>query len=554
MSHARHRADGAQPRTVPVAPFRDQKPGTSGLRKPVRVFAQQGYLEAFVQSVFDVMAPCTGRTLVLGGDGRYFNREAIGAILGLAAGNGFARVLVGRGGLLSTPAAANLIIRHRAHLGLLLTASHNPGGPRGDFGVKVNVANGGPAPESVTEAIYRRSLEVDAYRSIVAAEVDIDRHGVGTIGDTRIEIIDPVADYAALMEALFDFDRLRALLTGGRFRMRFDAMHGVTGPYAHEILERRLGAPAGTVLRGEPREDFGGHSPDPNLVHARALVAELYAESAPDLGAASDGDGDRNLIVGAGHFVTPSDSLAMLTANARTAPGYARELAGVARSMPTSRAVDRVAAALGVPCYETPTGWKYFGNLLSAGLVTICGEESFGTSSDHLPEKDGLWAVLFWLSVLAVRGLSVKQLAAEHWRRFGRDYYVRHDYEALGEASAAALMADLRRRLPGMRGRRIDGLEIVAADDFAYVDPVDGSEAENQGIRIVLRPDARIVYRLSGTGTRGATLRVYLERHEPDAGRQQEDAQSALASLAAAARSLADIDRHTGRLAPSLVT
>ncbi|MDX1430915.1 MAG: alpha-D-glucose phosphate-specific phosphoglucomutase [Gammaproteobacteria bacterium] len=544
----------AEPRAIPVTAFRDQRPGTSGLRKPVRIFRQRDYLAAFVQSVFDVMAPCAGETLVLGGDGRYFGREAIGIIVAIAAGNGFARVLAGRGGLLSTPAAARLIVLHGARLGLLLTASHNPGGPGGDFGVKINVAGGGPAPEQVTEAVYRRSREIDCYRVLEAADIDIDREGTTMLGGTRIEIINPVADYASLMERLFDFDRLRTLLAGGRFRMRFDAMHGVTGPYAHEILERRLGAPPGTVTRGAPREDFGGDAPDPNLAHARALVSELFADDAPDLGAACDGDGDRNLILGRGHFVTPSDSLALLTANAASAPGYARALAGVARSMPTSRAVDRVARAAGIPCYETPTGWKFFANLLADGRITLCGEESFGTGSDHLPEKDGLWAVLFWLSVLAARRQPVREIAREHWARFGRDYYARHDYEALGEASARGLMQDLRRRLPRLRGQHANGFAIVAADEFTYVDPVDGSVAAGQGVRITLSPDARVVYRLSGTGTRGATLRVYLERHEPDPARQTEDAATALAAVAAAARALADIDRHTGRLAPSLVT
>ena len=541
-------------RTVPTRPFQDQRPGTSGLRRKVRVFQQPHYLENFVQAVFDTVGPVQGRTLVLGGDGRYHNDVAVQVILRLAAANGFARVLVGRDGLLSTPAVSCLIRRRKAFGGIVLSASHNPGGPEGDFGIKYNVANGGPAPEAVTEAIYRRSREIRSYRILEAPDLPLGEPGVHRLGGTVVEVVDPVEDYAALMEELFDLDAIRALFAGGRFRMVYDAMHAVTGPYAHRILEGRLGAPPGTVLHGRPLPDFGGGHPDPNLTYARELVALLWDEGAPDLGAASDGDGDRNMILGRRFFVTPSDSLAVLAANATLVPGYARGLSGVARSMPTSRAVDRVAAALGIPCYETPTGWKFFGNLLDAGRVTLCGEESFGTGSDHLREKDGLWAVLFWLNVLAVRRQGVAEIVREHWARYGRHYYSRHDYEGLDRERAEALMEALRKRLPALRGERLGGREVELADDFAYTDPVDGSHTEGQGIRILLEDGARIVYRLSGTGTEGATLRVYLERYEPDPARHGLEPREALAELAALADAVAGIRERTGRERPDVVT
>ena len=540
-------------RIVATKPFPGQRPGTSGLRKKVEVFRQPGYLETFVQSIFDALPGFAGDTLVLGGDGRYFNREAVQTILRIAAGNGVGRALVGQGGLLSTPAASCVIRKRGAHGGIILSASHNPGGPSGDFGIKVNVANGGPAPEAVTEAIYRRSRKIGAYRIVDAPPIDIDAPGTAGLDGLRVDVIDPVADYAELMERLFDFDRIREFLAGG-FRLRFDAMHAVTGPYARAILERRLGAPEGSAVNARPLPDFGGGQPDPNLVHAHELVETMWAPDAPEFGAASDGDGDRNLILGRRFFVNPSDSLAVLAANARLVPGYASGLAGVARSMPTSRAVDRVAAALGIPCYETPTGWKFFGNLLDAGKATLCGEESAGTGSDHVREKDGLWAVLFWLNLLAARGESVAAVVRDHWRRFGRTYYTRHDYEALDASVAEDLMERLRAALPGLAGRRFAGRAVLAADDFAYTDPVDGTVSTKQGIRIAFADGARIVYRLSGTGTEGATLRVYLERFEADAGRQDLDAQDALANLVVVADRIAGLRAGTGRAAPSLVT
>jgi len=471
----------------------------------------------------------------------------------MAAANGFGRVIVGQGGILSTPAASNIIRRAGASGGLILSASHNPGGPHGDFGIKYNTGNGGPAPEKLTEAAFARSQAIDRYRIAAGGALDIDTPGRTRLEDMVVEVVDPVADYAALMEDLFDFDAIRALFRSG-FRIVFDAMHAVTGPYATDILERRLGAPAGSVRNNVPLPDFGGHHPDPNLVHARALYETMMAPDAPDFGAASDGDGDRNLILGRGIFVTPSDSLAVLAANAHLAPGYRGGLAGIARSMPTSAAADRVAGKLGIGLYETPTGWKFFGNLLDAGMATICGEESAGTGSDHVREKDGLWAVLLWLNILAARRQSVAEIVKEHWRAFGRNYYSRHDYEAVDAAAANDLMEALRGRLGTLPGQRFAGLAIEAADDFAYHDPVDGSVTERQGIRLIFSGGSRVVFRLSGTGTSGATLRVYIERYEPDPGKQELETQAALADLIRAADEIAGIRRHTGREAPSVVT
>ncbi|WP_298198030.1 alpha-D-glucose phosphate-specific phosphoglucomutase [Novosphingobium sp.] len=538
---------------VSTKPFADQKPGTSGLRKKVRVFQQPNYAENFIQAVFDVVTGKEGATLVIGGDGRFLNREVIQVAIRMAAANGFARVLVGKGGILSTPAASHVIRRYGALGGLVLSASHNPGGPDEDFGIKYNIANGGPAPEAVTEAIHARTLSIETYRTFAAPDVDIDSPGLRQVGPLTVEVIDPVADYAALMETLFDFAAIRALFAEG-FRMRFDAMSAVTGPYAHEILERRLGAPAGTVVNGTPLPDFGHHHPDPNLVHARDLYDLMMGPDAPDFGAASDGDGDRNLIIGRNQYVTPSDSLAVLAANAHLAPGYARGLAGIARSMPTSAAADRVAAALGVPLFETPTGWKFFGNLLDAGMATICGEESAGTGSDHVREKDGLWAVLLWLNILAVRRQPVAQILAEHWARFGRNFYARHDYEAIPTDRADALMAALRSSLPTLPGRDTPAGPVASADDFAYTDPTDGSVSARQGVRIGFVDGSRIVFRLSGTGTEGATLRVYLERYVAADGDLSFETGVALAPLVAAAEALAGIAGHTGMDRPSVIT
>jgi phosphoglucomutase len=540
--------------TVATTPYSDQKTGTSGLRKKVATFRQRHYVENFVQSIFDCLENREGATLVLGGDGRFYNEEAIQVVIAMAAANGFGRVLVGEGGILSTPAASGLIRAKGALGGLILSASHNPGGPEGDFGIKYNVGNGGPAPESLTDAIYRRSCEIDRFRIVRAAPVDLARKGTSSRGGMTIEVIDPVADYAALMEQLFDFDRIGALLRSGDFRMRFDAMHAVTGPYAHEILERRLGAAPGTVLNGTPRPDFGGGHPDPNLVNARQLVEEMFGDRPADFAAASDGDGDRNMILGRNCFVTPSDSLAILAANAHLVPGYAGKLAGIGRSLPTSRAPDRVARRLGVDCHVTPTGWKFFANLLDADLITLCGEESFGTGSNHLREKDGLWAVLFWLDVLAARREPVADILRAHWADYGRDIYTRHDYEKLPTEQAQHLMADLRDRLPSLAGQTIHGHEVGAAGDFRYEDPTDGSVSEGHGLWVELKDDARIVYRLSGTGTEGATLRVYMERYEADPARQEADPQQALATIIAAALDIAQLPAALGVSEPSCVT
>jgi phosphoglucomutase len=536
-----------------LTPFPDQRPGTSGLRKKVRVFQQPGYLEAFVQSLFDALESTRGQTLVLGGDGRFYNRVAVQTILRMAAANGYARVLVGRAGLLSTPAVSCIIRGRGADGGIVLSASHNPGGPDGDFGIKYNVANGGPAPEKLTDAVFERSKTIDRCLISDAGPVDIDTLGTRRLEDTTIEVIDPVADHAALMAQCFDFDAIRALFAGG-FRMRYDAMNAIGGPYALHVLEGMLGAPRGTVVNGEPLEDFGGLHPDPNPVNASELVAFMAAPGAPDFGAASDGDADRNMILGRNFAVTPSDSLALLAAHATVAPRYRGGLRGIARSMPTSMAADRVAAALGVPCHETPTGWKFFGNLLDAGQVTLCGEESYGTGSDHLREKDGLWAVLFWLNILAATGQSVEALVRAHWARFGRNVYSRHDYEAIDATAAATLMDRLRARLPSLGGQTLGGLRVALADDFSYTDPVDGSVAIRQGVRLVFEGGSRIVFRLSGTGTEGATLRVYLERYEADAARHAVPAKEALAPLNAIAREIAEIEALTGRREPTVET
>ncbi|WGF86234.1 alpha-D-glucose phosphate-specific phosphoglucomutase [Marinivivus vitaminiproducens] len=539
--------------TVKTTPIAGQRPGTSGLRKKVPVFQEPHYLENFVQSVFDCLEGIEGATLVIGGDGRYHNAEAIQTILKMAAANGAVRLLVGRDGLLSTPAVSAVIRARKAYGGFILSASHNPGGPKGDFGIKYNIGNGGPAPEKVTEAVYVRTQAIDAYRIVEAPDVDLSAIGSTAIGDATVEVIDPVADYKALMAQLFDFARIRSMFESG-FRMRFDAMHAVTGPYAKAILEDALGAPAGTVINGTPLPDFGGGHPDPNLVHAAELVAVMAGADAPDLGAASDGDGDRNLILGQNLFVTPSDSLAVLAANAHLAPGYAGGLKGVARSMPTSQAVDRVAKEMGIGCFETPTGWKFFGNLLDAGMATLCGEESAGTGSDHVREKDGLWAVLLWLNILAVRQEPVTDIVRAHWRQFGRNVYSRHDYEGVDSDAAGRLMSELKSKLDSLAGTTHGDLAVERADDFAYRDPVDQSVSANQGVRIFFEGGSRIVFRLSGTGTEGATLRVYLERYQPDPARHDDEPQAALADLIRAADGIAGIRCHTGRDKPTVIT
>lgn len=537
---------------VKTQPIGGQKPGTSGLRKKTRVFMQPHFLENFVQSIFDVVG-AAGKTFVLGGDGRYFNDRAAQVILRMAAANGAARMIVGQGAILSTPAASHLIRLNKTDGGIIMSASHNPGGPDEDFGVKFNMPNGGPAPEAVTEAMFQRTTEITEYRILESQDVDLSQIGRHQLGQMVVDVVDPVSDYAALMESLFDFDAIWAMFAGG-FRMRMDSMCAVTGPYALEILENRLGAPKGTVVHGTPLPDFGGMHPDPNPTWAHELMDEMMGPQAPDFGAASDGDGDRNMVVGRGIYVSPSDSLAILAANAHLAPGYAKGLAGVARSMPTSAAADRVADKLGIGKFETPTGWKFFGNLLDAGKATICGEESFGTGSDHVREKDGLWAVLLWLNILAVRKQSVRDILEEHWRGYGRNYYSRHDFEAIATDKADAMVAALRARLPSLAGSQIEGLSIQSADDFTYADPVDGSVSSKQGLRILFSDGSRIVMRLSGTGTEGATLRVYLERYAPGPDGLDHDPQEALAPVIRAAHALSGLAEFTGRTSPDVVT
>lgn len=540
--------------TVITSPFNDQRPGTSGLRKKVKTFQQPHYLENFVQSIFNALDDFQGQTLVAGGDGRFYNREALQIIVKMAAANGFAKVIVGRGALLSTPAASCIIRKYCAFGGIILSASHNPGGPNADFGIKYNAANGGPAAENITEAIYKQSLTINEYRTLETPDIDIDHLGKQDIAGICVVVIDPVADYAELMEQLFDFSAMRTLLNSGNFSMCFDAMNAITGPYAKEILENRLGAKTGTVLRGEPLTDFGGAHPDPNLAHAKELVTIMQGEHAPDFGAASDGDGDRNMILGANFYVTPSDSLAILAANATLVPAYAQGLSGVARSMPTSQAVDRVADSLNINCYETPTGWKFFGNLLDADKITLCGEESFGTGSNHVREKDGLWAVLFWLNILAVRQQSVAEIVTAHWQKFGREVYTRHDYEGIATEGANALMQQLRSRSDEISQQQFDSYTVKLCDDFSYTDVVDNSTSSQQGIRILFDNGARIVYRLSGTGTEGATLRVYIEQPEKDPAKLEADPQILLSGLIELSLSIAQIEQHTGRKAADVIT
>lgn len=540
-------------RITPTRPFQEQKPGTSGLRKKVSTFQQPHYLENFVQAIFDSIAAPPGVTLVLGGDGRYYNREAMQIILKMAAANGFGKMIVGQAGILSTPAASCVIRKYKTFGGIILSASHNPGGQDGDFGIKFNSSNGGPATETITEAIYTQSKSIKHYKILDAADVSLDVIGTSKLGEMNIEVIDSVSDYAELMESLFDFSAIRSLLGSG-FRIKFDAMHAVNGPYATEILHRRLGAPATSLMNAVPLADFGGGHPDPNLSYAHDLVEIMYGENAPDFGAASDGDGDRNMILGKKFFVTPSDSLALLAANATLAPAYKKGLAGVARSMPTSAAVDRVARALNIPCFETPTGWKFFGNLMDAGKVTLCGEESFGTGSDHVREKDGLWAVLFWLNILAVRKQSVETIVREHWAHFGRNVYSRHDYEGLPNEAAQSVMSYLQGNFSTLSGMSFGKYTIKFCDDFSYTDPVDSSISSKQGVRIIFTDGSRIIYRLSGTGTEGATLRIYLEAYEADVSRRTLDAQVALAELIQIALQISELKQRTGREQPTVIT
>ena len=539
---------------VPTTPFEGQRPGTSGLRKKVTVFEQPRYLENFVQSVFNSLEDFHGKTLVVGGDARYFNRKAIQTIIKMAVANGFGELMIGKGGLLSTPATSCIIRKYQAFGGLILSASHNPGGPNADFGIKYNISNGGPAPEKVTEAIYANSQKIENYVIADTPDVDLDTVGEKILGETKIKIIDPVADYAEMMAKLFDFDLIKRLFQIGKFKMRYDAMNAVTGPYAKYILEGVLKAPEGTVVNAVPKEDFGGLHPDPNLVYAHTLVEEMFSDNGPDFGAASDGDGDRNMILGHKFYVNPSDSLAVIVANFWNAPGYDRGLTGVARSMPTSQAVDRVARGMGMSCYETPTGWKFFGNLLDANKATICGEESFGTGSNHVREKDGLWAVLYWLNIIAATNMSVEEIVKAHWKKYGRNYYSRHDYEGVDGAVAKAMMDDMTARAESEVGKFYGDYEVETFDNFTYVDPVDKSVSKNQGVRVLFKDGSRIVFRLSGTGTQGATVRVYIEKYEPNVAKHDLDPQVALADLIEIAETISGVKAKTGRKKPDVIT
>ena len=539
---------------IATQPYNDQNPGTSGLRKKVKVFQQPGYLENFVQAIFDSLEDFTGKTLVLGGDGRYFNRVAIQSIIKIAAANGFSELIIGQGGLLSTPAASHLIRKYAAFGGLILSASHNPGGPDEDFGIKYNVGNGGPAPEKYTDAFFQRSQVIDSYKTTNIKDVDLDSIGSQQIDELKITIIDPVADYAELMQSIFDFNLLKQSISSGYITLLFDAMSAITGPYAKRILVDILGASPESVINAEPLEDFGGHHPDPNLAHAHELAKRMFSADAPTFGAASDGDGDRNMITGSNIFVTPSDSLAIMAANAHLIPAYAKGISGVARSMPTSQAVDRVAAKYNIPCYETPTGWKFFGNLLDAGKITICGEESFGTGSDHVREKDGLWAILFWLNLIAIKRQSVADIVHEHWQKFGRDIYCRHDYEAIESPIANSIVEHLREQLTMLPGQSFGEYVVSYADEFSYEDPIDGSISKNQGMRVGFENGSRIVFRLSGTGTVGATLRIYIERFEADVTKHDQDAQEALSELIILAEQFCEVKKRTGRTEPDVTT
>lgn len=539
---------------VSTASFLDQKPGTSGLRKKVTVFQQAHYLENFVQSIFDSLTIPAGAILVLGGDGRYYNSVAIQTIIKMAAANGFAKVMVGQGGILSTPAASHVIRLYKTFGGLILSASHNPGGKDGDFGIKYNVSNGSPASETITEAVFALSKKITTYKIADLPDVDLNVLGETQFDEFNVSVFNPVTDYADLMATLFDFEAIKSLLASG-FKMKFDGMHAVTGPYAKEIFLNRLQASADALMNCDPSEDFGGGHPDPNLTYAEDLVKIMYAGAqSPDFGAASDGDGDRNMILGKGFFVTPSDSLALIAANAKLVQGYEGGIAGVARSMPTSGAVDRVAEQLGIPCFETPTGWKFFGNLMDAGKVTICGEESFGTSSSHVREKDGLWAVLFWLNILAIKRQSVDQIVKRHWVQFGRNVYSRHDYEAIPNDAANSVIAHIHSRFATLPNQVFGGHIVKSCDDFSYTDPIDGSESTKQGIRILFTDGSRIVFRLSGTGTEGATLRVYLEAFEPDSANHHLDAQVALSVMIEIALQISELKARTGRNTPTVIT
>ncbi|MBE6450255.1 MAG: alpha-D-glucose phosphate-specific phosphoglucomutase [Alphaproteobacteria bacterium] len=542
-----------QIQTIQTTPYTDQKPGTSGLRKKTKVFLEkEHYLQNFIQSIFDVI-DVKEKRLVVGGDGRYFNEEAIQIILKMAIANEALEVIVGQNGFMSTPAVSVEIRQNKTDGGIILSASHNPGGIDGDFGIKYDGANGAPAPESITNAIYQKTLNIDSYKIAEMPNIDLSEIKTFSVHNTLIKIINPVANYANLMEQLFDFNAIRNLFKSG-FKMHYDALHAITGPYAKEILENRLGAPAGTVVNGTPLPDFGGGHPDPNLTYAKELVDVMYSDNAPDMGAASDGDGDRNMVLGNHFFVNPSDSIAILADNADVTLGYAGKVNGVARSMPTSKALDKVAEVKKMDAYEVPTGWKFFANLMDDNRIVFCGEESFGAGSNHIREKDGLWAVLFWLNILAVRKMSVEDVVKDFWNKYGRYYYSRYDYEGVDADGAKQMMDELNEKLPTLKDVSVNGLTIENADVFDYVDPVTQEISTNQGIRITFTSGERVIFRTSGTGTQGATIRIYLEKYISDKNALFEDAQDVLAQLVETALQISRLPELTGRKEPSVIT
>lgn len=537
-------------KVIKTTAYNDMKMGTAGLRKKSKVVLQENYLENFVQSVFNAIGGVEGLTFILGGDGRYYNKIAIQKIMKMAAANGMKKMIVGQNGFISTPASSHVLLMNKADGGFVLSASHNPGGINGDFGIKYAVASGGQCPTAISDKIYEISKTISEYKTLDEPDVDLSKLGTQKLGNMEIEVIDPIKDYVEMMENIFDFAAIKKLFANG-FTMVFDAMNAVTGPYARKIFEEILGAKPGSVLNYVPLEDFGGLHPDPNLIYAKTLVDLMYSDKAPDFGAANDGDGDRNMILGKKFFVTPSDSLAILTDNYKLIPAYKNGIYGVAKSAATSTAVGRVAEALNIGYYEVPTGWKYFCNLMDSKRITFCGEESFGTGSSHIREKDGIWAVLFWLSIIAATGKSVHEITEEHWKKYGRSYYMRNDYEALDTEAANKLMADLESRLPDLAGKTFGAYTVSEAKPFIYNDPVDGSSTKN-GLIVYFTDKSRIVYRLSGTGTNGATLRVYLERYETKD--LNENVEQMLESLADVSRQIGEITERTGKAKADVLT
>ncbi|GES85783.1 phosphoglucomutase [Rhizophagus clarus] len=555
-----------QVRCITTTPYEGQKPGTSGLRKRVKVFQQENYTQNFIQAILDAMSSpsASGATLVVGGDGRYFSTEAIQLIIRIAAGNRVGKLIIGKNGILSTPAASNLIRKRKADGGILLTASHNPGGPDNDFGIKFNVSNGGPAPENITNLIYENTKKCDKYYTCDMPEFDLSKIRVETIDGFIVEIVDSVEDYVQLLKEIFDFEQIKQFFKNNpKFKVLFDGLHGVTGPYAEHIFVDELGLSRSSIQNCIPLPDFGGSHPDPNLTYAHSLVERVERENI-NFGAASDGDGDRNMIYGKDAFVTPSDSVAVIAAHAEVIPYFQKTgIKGLARSMPTSAAIDLVAKKKGLEVFEVPTGWKFFGNLMDAGRLSICGEESFGTGSDHIREKDGIWAIVAWLNIIAVvneneLGSGIKEILLEHYQTYGRNFFSRYDYEEVESESANKMVAHLRHLISEGRndfiGKTFDQFTVKEADDFEYTDPIDGSISKNQGIRIIFTDGSRIVIRLSGTGSQGATIRLYVEKYSQNASEYGANTQEALKPLIDVALQISKLQEFTGRDKPTVIT